>query len=106
MMKRMIQFLLNCTFSRYFDSEFLEGKKKNSAASCGDKFHTSLFQDRSLLQALASLLCAQGTKYRSMLQPVLLFAPTCGSVCSLCQGVSGGKTGKYERWEPKFLKAL
>lgn len=28
MMKRMIQFLLNCTFSRYFDSEFLEGKKK------------------------------------------------------------------------------
>lgn len=28
MMKRMIQFLLNCAFSRYFDSEFLEGKKK------------------------------------------------------------------------------
>lgn len=39
---------------------------------CGDKFHTSLFQDRSLLQALASLLCAQGTKYRSTLQSVLL----------------------------------
>lgn len=34
MMKRMIQFLLNCTFSRYFDSEFLQGKTKKSAASC------------------------------------------------------------------------
>lgn len=68
-------FLLNCTFSRYFDSELLQGTKNPQTLQLpvsGDKFHTSLFQDRSLLQDLASLLCAQGIKYRSTLQPVLL----------------------------------
>lgn len=52
MMKWMTQFLLNFTFSRYFDSEFLQGKKNNKILQlplCGDIFHTCLFQDRSLL---------------------------------------------------------
>lgn len=102
-MKRMIQFLLNCTFFRYFDSEFLQGKKKkkNSAAS-------SVWWQIPYLPLSGQILGSRFLHICFVLREPSIGAhySLCCSVCSLCQGKSGGKTGQHEKWERKFLKAV